>query len=189
LDDHKSLKQKVYEELREEVGISKKHIHSIQLARILNQEAKRYNKTWIVHPVLVKVDTDKVKPDWEAQNYIWIRPQAVGLWWDAMDRGQWPTDLEEIDFVKKNWADPYGDRRQEIVLIGQNMNQESLIRMFDSCLLSDKEMELGEEEWENFNDPFPNWAINGEQEEGEDEEFFDDEDDEFEEEEIETLIR
>jgi len=117
------------------------------------------------------------------------RNQAVGLWWDAMDRGQWPTDLEEVDFVKKNWADPYGDRRQEIVLIGQNMNQESLIRMFDSCLLTDKEMELGEEEWETFNDPFPNWAVNGEQEEGEDEEFYDDEDDEFEEKEIETLIR
>jgi hypothetical protein len=66
------------------------------------------------------------------------------------------------------------------------MNKEALIRMFDSCLLSDKEMALGEEDWENFKDPFPKWAINGEQEE--DEEFYDDEE-EFEEEEIETLIR
>lgn len=74
LDDHKSLEQKVHEELREELGVSKKHIISIQLARILNQEAPKYKKTWIVHPVLVKVDTDKVKLDWEAQNYKWITP-------------------------------------------------------------------------------------------------------------------
>lgn len=74
LDDNKSLSQKVYEELQEELGISKKHILSIQLGRIVNQEAPKYKKTWIVHAVLVKVDTDKVKLDWEAQNYKWVKP-------------------------------------------------------------------------------------------------------------------
>ncbi len=44
LDDNKSLIQKVREELREELGISKKYIISIQLARILNQEASKYKK-------------------------------------------------------------------------------------------------------------------------------------------------
>lgn len=77
LDDKKSLEQKVYEELHEEVGISKKHVLSIELARILNQEAPEYKKTWIVHPVLVKVDTDKITLDWEAQNYIWIKPSEA----------------------------------------------------------------------------------------------------------------
>lgn len=77
LDDQKSLVQKVYEELREELGISRKHIISIQLAKILNQDAPKYKKTWIVHPVLVKVDTDKIKLDWEAQNYKWIKPREV----------------------------------------------------------------------------------------------------------------
>ena len=77
LDDHKSLEQKVYEEIREELGIPKKHITSIQLARILNQDAPKYKKTWIVHPVLVKVDTDKVKLDWEAQNYKWVKPSEA----------------------------------------------------------------------------------------------------------------
>jgi len=77
LDDNKSLTQKVQEELREELEISKKHILSIQLARILNQDAPKYKKTWIVHPVLVKVDTDKVKLDWEAQNYKWVKPSEA----------------------------------------------------------------------------------------------------------------
>ena len=29
------------------------------------------------------------------------RNQTVGLWWDAIDRVQWPTDPEEIEFVKE----------------------------------------------------------------------------------------
>ncbi len=77
LDDQKSLEQKVYEELKEELGISKKNIISIQLANILNQDAPKYKKTWIVHPVLVKVSSDKIKLDWESQNYKWIRPNEA----------------------------------------------------------------------------------------------------------------
>ena len=77
LDDHKSFAQKVYEELREELGLSKKHILSIQLGRILHQDAPKYKKTWIVHPVLVTVDTDKIKLDWEAEGYTWITPSEA----------------------------------------------------------------------------------------------------------------
>jgi isopentenyldiphosphate isomerase len=77
LDDHKSLAQKVYEELREELGVSRKHIISMQLGRILNQEAPKYKKTWIVHPVLVQLDTNKVTLDWEAQNYVWVKPSEA----------------------------------------------------------------------------------------------------------------
>lgn len=77
LDDHKSLEQKVHEELREELGVSKKQIESIKLAKILNQEAPKYKKTWIVHPVLVKISTDKIKTDWEAQNYKWLSPKEA----------------------------------------------------------------------------------------------------------------
>ncbi len=73
LDDNKSLIQKVEEEMREELGIPKNKIISIKLGRILNQDAPKYKKTWIVHPMLVKVSTDKVKLDWEAQNHKWLK--------------------------------------------------------------------------------------------------------------------
>lgn len=71
LDDHKSLKQKVYEELKEEVGISKNKVVSIILGEIFHQEAPKYRKTWTVHPVLINVKTDRIKLDWEARNYKW----------------------------------------------------------------------------------------------------------------------
>ena len=77
LDDNKSLKEKVWEELKEEVGLSKKHIVSINPGTVFDQEEPKYKKTWIVHPVLVKVNTDKIKLDWEAQNYKWLKLAEV----------------------------------------------------------------------------------------------------------------
>lgn len=73
LDDHRSLEQKVRDELREELGIRSQDIVSMKLGKIFDQEAPKYKKTWIVHPVLVKVKTDKVSLDWEAQSYRWLK--------------------------------------------------------------------------------------------------------------------
>ena len=72
LDDNKSLKDKVKTEINEELGIKSDDIISIKLAKIFHQKAPQYNKTWIVHPVLVFVKTNKIKLDWEARNYKWI---------------------------------------------------------------------------------------------------------------------
>jgi G3E family GTPase len=87
------------------------------------------------------------------------RTQAIGLWWSAIDKATWPEDDEDIQFIKEKWLEPYGDRRQEIVIIGQNLNKEMLTKMFDSCLLNDSEMELGMEGWKSLEDPFPIWAM------------------------------
>jgi 8-oxo-dGTP pyrophosphatase MutT (NUDIX family) len=73
LDDFRSLKEKVSDELREEVGIPKTKIGRIRLGRIFDQEEPKYNKTWIVHPVLVEVKTGQVKLDWEAEGYRWVQ--------------------------------------------------------------------------------------------------------------------
>ncbi|MDP3724066.1 MAG: NUDIX domain-containing protein [bacterium] len=73
LDDGRNIEEKVKDELREELGIEAKDIISIHRGSIFDQEEEKYNKTWIVHPVLVDVKTDKVKLDWEAQNYKWIK--------------------------------------------------------------------------------------------------------------------
>lgn len=72
LDDQKSLAEKVQEELVEELGLEPEQIISIKLGRIFHQEEPRYNKTWIVHPMLVKIKTDVVHLDWEAQKYRWV---------------------------------------------------------------------------------------------------------------------
>ena len=77
LDDNKSLKEKVFQELKEEVGLSEKDILSIKIGKIFDQDEPKYKKTWIVHPVLVNVKTNEIKLDWEAQDYRWVNLKEI----------------------------------------------------------------------------------------------------------------
>ena len=77
LDDHQSLTEKVYGELKEELGLTKSQIAKIEIGDIFDQDEPKYNKTWIVHPVLVEVKTDKVRLDWEASDYKWLTLSEV----------------------------------------------------------------------------------------------------------------
>ena len=77
LDDNKSLKEKVFQELKEEVGLNEKDILSIKIGNIFDQDEPKYKKTWIVHPVLVNIKTNEIKLDWEAQDYRWVNLKEI----------------------------------------------------------------------------------------------------------------
>lgn len=77
LDDKRSLEEKVYDEIREELGITQEQILSIKFGDIFDQDESKYQKTWIVHPVLVTVNTDKVVLDWESKNYLWLSMNEI----------------------------------------------------------------------------------------------------------------
>lgn len=71
LDDHRSLEEKVQDELIEELGITQKDIQSVRLCKIFDPEEPAYNKTWIVHAVLAIITTNVITLDWEAHEYVW----------------------------------------------------------------------------------------------------------------------
>ena len=92
---------------------------------------------------------------------VWSRAGSIsrhecgGYFWAALPRSYWPEDRSHIDRV---WQSGNGDCRQEIVLIGCDMDQEALVSMLDECLLSEKELSSDETTWPlRFNDPFPEW--------------------------------
>lgn len=87
------------------------------------------------------------------------RHSCAGLWWAAVDKEDWPNDQEGLAMIQARWQEPYGDRQQELVLIGIDMDQEQLTRTFDACLLSEHEMEQGEDQWRTLPDPFPLWQF------------------------------
>ncbi len=74
LDDQKSLKDKVLEEINEELGLTKKDVISLYFGPVFDQDEPKYKKTWVVHPVLVEIKTDKIKLDWENQKHQWLSP-------------------------------------------------------------------------------------------------------------------
>jgi len=93
------------------------------------------------------------------------RTEAAGFWWAAVNSREWPDDQEECEEIAKLWEKPWGDRRQEIVVIGQLLDQAAIIAKFDACLLTDEEMALGPEGWlANFKDPFLEWRAATEEE-------------------------
>ena len=73
LDDGKTLEEKTKEELKEELGIRATDIISMKRGEIFEAEEPKYKKVWIIFPVLVKVKTERIKLDWEAEEYRWIR--------------------------------------------------------------------------------------------------------------------
>jgi G3E family GTPase len=90
------------------------------------------------------------------------RHGAAGLWWAAVDEADWPDDPEYSQRIEEKSDGPFGDRRQELVFIGVEMDQAALIGKLDACLLTDIEMASGAAMWSRFPDPFPVWRTNEE---------------------------
>lgn len=88
--------------------------------------------------------------------------QAAGFWW-AAGHTELPEDAETRASIEAEFVEPWGDRRQELVLIGLDLDHADLRRRLDACLLSDAEMALGPEGWRNLPDPFPAWTLEAEE--------------------------
>ncbi|ACL23547.1 MULTISPECIES: zinc metallochaperone GTPase ZigA [Chloroflexus] len=85
------------------------------------------------------------------------RIEPGGWWWAASD--EQPTDPAEQAALAALWDAQWGDRRQELVFIGQDMDEDALRRQLTACLLTDAEMRLGPGGWATFPDPFGSWEM------------------------------
>ncbi|WP_297810048.1 zinc metallochaperone GTPase ZigA [uncultured Methylophaga sp.] len=109
-----------------------------------------------------------------SKGYFWLasRPQFAGQWsqaggiarhgfagmfWRAVPESRWPQDEESLKIIKEHWVEPFGDMRQELVFIGQNMDEAQVRNMLDECLISEEELLAGKALWETMTDPFPRW--------------------------------
>ena len=81
----------------------------------------------------------------------------AGMFWMSVPRKDWPTDEEYLESIKKQWVEPFGDMRQELVFIGQGLDKERIINDLNNCLLSESEMLKGKSYWKSLSDPFPAW--------------------------------
>lgn len=69
----------------------------------------------------------------------------------------WPDDPVDREAIMEKWQGPFGDMRQELVFIGQVLDEARIRQALDACLLSEEEMLAGQELWRTFPDPFPAW--------------------------------
>ena len=118
--------------------------------------------------------TDKYGKLIRSKGYFWLasRPEFAGQWsqaggiarygfagmfWKAIPEKNWPTDKEYLASIKKSWVEPFGDMRQELVFIGQSLDQYAMTQALDDCLLSEDELLRGKAYWTTLPDPFPVW--------------------------------
>lgn len=123
---------------------------------------------------------DFLHQDWPAgrllrsKGFFWLasRPDYAGHWsqaggiarhgfgaafWHTVPKDQWPEDEQSREEIQENWQQPYGDKRQELVFIGQALCAKDISAQLDQCLLNDPELAAGQQQWLELDDPFPVW--------------------------------
>jgi G3E family GTPase len=83
-----------------------------------------------------------------AGQYLDLVP--LGRWWSDINEKEWPKEMKKE--ILEDFDGPHGDRRQELVFIGQfakdlnkSQSKETFIKLLDDCLLNDEEMKQYEE--------------------------------------------
>ncbi|MEM7454574.1 MAG: GTP-binding protein [Planctomycetota bacterium] len=85
--------------------------------------------------------------------------ECAGVWWSTIPEEELLDDLEFLNEVSRISVPPYGDRRQELVVIGHQLDEQTFRSKLEQCLLSEHEFEAGPDAWAEFEDPFPEWSF------------------------------
>jgi G3E family GTPase len=88
-----------------------------------------------------------------------LRLEPAGSWWASMpfrERMMYPTFVENREEIEARWDKNFGDRMNELVFIGQDMDEAQIRSELKACLLTYDEV-LRYLSGEEFEDPFPVW--------------------------------
>jgi len=99
------------------------------------------------------------RPDWVAEfslagSLSSVKP--LGTWWAAVPQDRWPNHDGARAYITQHWAEPWGDRRQEIVFIGAGIDWPALKARLDTCLVP-AVATTGPDNLPDYKDPFPAW--------------------------------
>lgn len=90
----------------------------------------------------------------------WQRQQTQ-CWTAPLPQPHEVGDASEYAAMQRLWHPLWGDRRQELAVIGVDMDAPRTRAVLDACLLSDQELRQGPAQWQLLDDPFPTGRGNG----------------------------
>ncbi|MGG3927920.1 GTP-binding protein [Metabacillus fastidiosus] len=85
-----------------------------------------------------------------------IMLQGAGEWIAAYPEQEKQEILKEEPELLAKWDENFGDRQNELVFIGIEMDEQEIIKSLDNCLLTDIEMQ---EQWNQFTDTLPPFTV------------------------------
>ncbi len=102
------------------------------------------------------------RPDWVgelSQAGAVVQTTGIGFWWAAVPRQDWPDDEASIAKVLSRWDETYADRKQELVFIGLDFDEEDIRARLDACLVPEQAAgPFDGAAWKARPDPFPQWG-------------------------------
>ena len=88
-----------------------------------------------------------------------IKTDSAGVWWDSMpfnERINFASFVDNQEQIESDWDSDFGDRKIELVFIGQNLDRHAISKMLQKCLISDSELSY----WKNGDfQKADNWPI------------------------------
>eukprot|EP00290_Baffinella_frigidus_P034367 CAMPEP_0180332516 /NCGR_PEP_ID=MMETSP0988-20121125/42577_1 /TAXON_ID=697907 /ORGANISM="non described non described, Strain CCMP2293" /LENGTH=577 /DNA_ID=CAMNT_0022320173 /DNA_START=26 /DNA_END=1760 /DNA_ORIENTATION=+ len=109
----------------------------VEAARVMHSVLRSKGFVWLAN------QADNMHYWSHAGHFFALEP--LGPWWAATTKQEWPHPPSEVERILEDWHPDdsiTGDRRQEIVLIGIDMDSEVIEEVMDKALLNDAEMVL-----------------------------------------------
>lgn len=99
------------------------------------------------------------RPDWALEFSLAgasARITPLGRWWASVPPERLPAHPEAQREIARHWAEPWGDRRQEIVFIGAGLDRDRICARLNAALVP--ALDFTPEVWAGLPDPFPCWG-------------------------------
>ncbi|MGR3453962.1 GTP-binding protein [Pseudooceanicola sp.] len=99
------------------------------------------------------------RPEWVAEFSLAGALSSVtplGQWWASVPKERHPDHASARAYLAQHWAEPWGDRRQEIVFIGAGIDWPSLKARLDAAWVPEH-IAHGPDALPDLPDPFPAW--------------------------------
>jgi len=87
-----------------------------------------------------------------------LKADSAGVWWSSMsyeNRTRYIGFIDNQQEIESDWDVTFGDRKNEIVFIGQDMDEASIVSSLDDCLSNQEE--LKDDSWKKGAED--NWPI------------------------------
>jgi G3E family GTPase len=83
----------------------------------------------------------------------------IGTWWATLPETSWALSEAERRTLLASWHPVWGDREQQLVFIGIELDEAAIRERLTWALLTEEEADAGVERWAQFADPLPAWAV------------------------------
>ena len=87
-----------------------------------------------------------------------VKTDPAGVWWDSMpfsERINYANFVNNQQMIESDWCSDFGDRKIELVFIGQQLDVNAITTKLDECLLNEEEIVAWKNEDLHLSDSWP----------------------------------